>query len=59
MTVFCGMPRFCGEQAIAPRPIVPPAIVETHLSWRRAGLNAAMRRFVEASERVGRNYVET
>lgn len=59
LTVFCGMPRFCGEQAIAPRPIVPPSIVETHLSWRRTGLSAAMRRFIEASERVGKNYVCT
>ena len=38
ITIFCGMPRFCGENAIAPRPVVtdPPVIVETHLAWRRA-----------------------
>ena len=30
ITIFTGMPRFCGEQAIAPRPIVtdPPVVVE-------------------------------
>ena len=55
ITIFCGMPRFCGENAIAARPIVtdPPVLVETHLAWRRTSINVAMRRFVEASQKVG------
>ena len=54
ITIFCGMPRFCGENAIAPRPIVtePPVIVETHLAWRRTSINMAMRRFIETSQKV-------
>jgi DNA-binding transcriptional LysR family regulator len=59
ITIFCGMPRFCGENAIAPRPIVttPPVLVETHLAWRRTSLSNAMRRFIEASEVVSRIYM--
>jgi DNA-binding transcriptional LysR family regulator len=59
ITVFCGMPRFCGENAIAARPIVtdPPVIVETHLAWRRASISGAMRRFIETSEKVGKTYM--
>jgi DNA-binding transcriptional LysR family regulator len=59
VTVFCGMPRFCGEHAIVPRPIItdPPVIVETHLAWRRASISGAMRRFVDTSLAVGRNYM--
>jgi LysR family transcriptional regulator, benzoate and cis,cis-muconate-responsive activator of ben and cat genes len=59
ITIFTGMPRFCGEHAIAPRPIItdPPVIVETHLAWRRASLSGAMRRFIETSEAVGRSYM--
>ena len=55
ITIFCGMPRFCGENAIVPRPIVttPPVLVETHLAWRRTSMSDAMRRFIEA-ERGGR-----
>ncbi|MDQ0396517.1 LysR family transcriptional regulator [Labrys monachus] len=55
ITVFCGIPRFCGD-AIAARPILtdPGTLVETHLAWRRSSLNAAMRRFIETSEKVGR-----
>jgi DNA-binding transcriptional LysR family regulator len=60
ITVFCGMPRFCGENAIAARPIItdPQVIVETHLAWRRTSINTAMRRFIEASEKVGKTYME-
>lgn len=59
ITIFCGMPRFCGEHAIAPRPIVtdPPTLVETHLAWRRASISGAMRRFIETSQNVGRSYM--
>jgi len=55
LTVFCGMPSFCGEQAMVPRPLLTatPTFVETHLAWRRAKLNAAMRRFIETAEEVG------
>lgn len=60
ITIFTGMPRFCGEQAITPRPIVtdPPVIVETYLAWRRASISTAMRRFIEASEQVGKAYMQ-
>ncbi len=56
ITVFCGMPRFCGEHAIAPRPIVtdPPVVIETHLAWRRANTSGPMRRFIETSQKVNR-----
>jgi DNA-binding transcriptional LysR family regulator len=59
ITIFTGMPRFCGEHAIVPKPIVtdPPVIVETHLAWRRASPSGAMRRFIETSEHVGRSYM--
>ena len=59
ITIFCGMPRFCGENAIAPRPIVtnPPVLVETHLAWRRTSINMAKRRFIEASQKVGAAYM--
>jgi LysR family transcriptional regulator, benzoate and cis,cis-muconate-responsive activator of ben and cat genes len=59
MTVFCGMPRFCGEHAIVPRPIVtdPPHVIETHLAWRRASISSAMRRFIDTSQAVGENYM--
>ncbi|WP_108610407.1 LysR substrate-binding domain-containing protein [Aminobacter sp. MSH1] len=59
ITIFCGMPRFCSEDAIAPRPIVsnPPVIVETHLAWRRTSINMAKRRFIEASQKVGAAYI--
>lgn len=59
ITVFCGMPRFCGEHAVAPRPIVtdPPVIVETHLAWRRTHTGGAIHRFIETSEKVGAGYM--
>lgn len=59
ITIFTGMPRFCGEEAIVPRPIVtnPPVIVETHLAWRRASISSAMRRFIETSQKVGKAYL--
>jgi len=54
ITVFCGVPRFCGD-AVAARPIrtEPGMLVETHLAWRRSSLNPAVQRFIETSERVG------
>lgn len=57
ITVFCGIPRFCGSDSLAARPIETDTLVETHLVWRRKGLSDAMRRFVEASRRVSRNYM--
>jgi LysR family transcriptional regulator, benzoate and cis,cis-muconate-responsive activator of ben and cat genes len=59
ITIFCGMPRFCGENAIAARPIVtnPPVLVETHLAWRRTSINMAKRRFIEVSQKVGALYM--
>ena len=53
------MPRFCGENAIAPRPVVtdPPVVIETHLAWRRTSINMAKRRFIEASQKVGAAYM--
>jgi LysR family transcriptional regulator, benzoate and cis,cis-muconate-responsive activator of ben and cat genes len=58
ITVFCGMPRFCGENAIAARPIItdPQVVVETHLAWRRTSITTAMRRFIETSQKVGKAY---
>lgn len=58
ITIFCGTPRFCGEQAIVSRPIVTeaPTVVETHLAWRRASISIAMRRFIETSQTVGKAY---
>ena len=42
ITLFCGVPRFCGDHAIATRPIStdPEILVETHLAWRRASSRA-------------------
>ncbi len=58
MTIFCGVPRFCGEKAIVARPVVthPPVIVETYLAWRRASTSLVMRRFIETSQAVGKRY---
>jgi DNA-binding transcriptional LysR family regulator len=61
ITIFCGVPRFCGGEAIVSRPVVadPPVVIETHLAWRRSATanRSAMRRFIEASEFVGRDYL--
>jgi LysR family transcriptional regulator, benzoate and cis,cis-muconate-responsive activator of ben and cat genes len=59
ITIFTGMPRFCGDHLIAPRPIVtdPPVIVESYLAWRRASISSAMRRFIETSQTVGKAYL--
>jgi DNA-binding transcriptional LysR family regulator len=59
VTVFCGIPRFCGDNAITARPVVtdPATIVETHLAWRRAGISIAMKRFIETSQKVGRQFM--
>ncbi|MVA99778.1 LysR family transcriptional regulator [Nitratireductor sp. CAU 1489] len=58
ITVFCGMPSFCGPEVLTVRPIATdtPTEVETHLAWRRSNLTAAMKRFVETSQCVGANY---
>lgn len=58
ITVFCGMPGFCDARLIVPRPIRTdaPIRVETHLAWRHSKMNAAMRRFVATSQRVGSAY---
>jgi DNA-binding transcriptional LysR family regulator len=56
VTVFCGVPRFC-VGTIAARPIVTDTVVETHLAWRRKGLNDAMRRFADTSARVSMRYM--
>jgi DNA-binding transcriptional LysR family regulator len=59
ITIFTGMPRFCGEQAIAPRPVItdPPVIIESYLAWRRSSISSAMRRFIETSQKVGKAYL--
>jgi DNA-binding transcriptional LysR family regulator len=59
ITVFCGMPRFCDENAIVVRPIItdPQVVVEIHLAWRRTSINTAMRRFIETSQKVGKAYM--
>ncbi|MBB5751909.1 LysR family transcriptional regulator [Prosthecomicrobium pneumaticum] len=59
ITIFTAMPRFCGESVVAARPIVTdtPFVVQTHLAWRRASMTAAMRRFIETSQRVSRSYM--
>jgi DNA-binding transcriptional LysR family regulator len=58
ITVFCGVPRFCGERAIVSRPIAtnPPVVVETYLAWRRASTSVLMRHFIDTSRAVGKNY---
>lgn len=58
ITVFTGVPRFCGSDAIAARPIATDTVVETHLAWRRKGLSDAMRHFVETSERVSVDHMD-
>lgn len=59
ITIFCGVPRFCGEHAISFRPIVtnPEVCVETNLAWRSANMSGAMHRFIKTSEEVARRYV--
>jgi DNA-binding transcriptional LysR family regulator len=57
VTVFTGMPRFCGRDAIVARPIVTDTMVETHLAWRRKGMSDAMRRFADTSKRVSEHYM--
>ena len=57
ITVFCGVPRFCGREAIVARPIATETIVETHLAWRRKSLSDAMRRFADTSRRVSEHYM--
>jgi LysR family transcriptional regulator, benzoate and cis,cis-muconate-responsive activator of ben and cat genes len=58
ITIFCGVPRFCGEHAISFRPIVtnPEVCVETYLAWRSANITGAMQRFIRTSEEVAKKY---
>ena len=58
ITVFTGVPRFCGSDAIVVRPIATDTVVETHLAWRRKGLSDAMRHFVETSARVSVDHMD-
>ena len=58
VTIFSGVPRFCGTDRIAARPLVTETRVESHLAWRRTSLTGAMRRFVETSQRVGEAYLQ-
>ncbi len=55
ITIFCGLPRFCGAEAIVSRPIrtKSPVIVETHVAWKRSKTSRTIRRFVETSQTVG------
>lgn len=57
ITVFCGVPRFCGRESIVARPLAIDSHVETHLAWRRKSLSDAMRRFVATSQRVSEHYM--
>ena len=59
ITIFCGVPRFCGGDAITVRPVVtdPPVIIETHLAWRRSSSRSALRRFIATSAAVGGDYL--
>lgn len=54
LTVFCGLPRFCGGPSIAVRSLVtkPAVLVETHLAWRRTNGAIALRRFLDTARRV-------
>ncbi len=55
VTIFCGLPRFCGSGAIESRPIrtKSPTIVETHVAWKRSKTSKAIQQFVETSQAVG------
>lgn len=55
ITLFCGLPRFCGNDAIVSRPIrtKSPVMVETHVAWKRSKTSKAMHEFVAASRLVG------
>jgi DNA-binding transcriptional LysR family regulator len=57
ITVFSGVPRFCGRESITARPIATDTVVETYLAWRRKGLSDAMRHFVETSQKVSEHYM--
>ncbi len=57
VTVFCGLPRFCGGGSVVARPIATDLLVETHLAWRRSSLSAPMQRFINASMQVGKSYM--
>lgn len=55
ITIFTGLPRFCGREAIVARPIrtVSPVIVETHVAWKRAKNSRTIENFVATSQAVG------
>jgi DNA-binding transcriptional LysR family regulator len=55
ITLFCGLPRFCGSEALVSRPIrtKSPVIVETHVAWKRSNTGRILHRFVETSQAIG------
>jgi DNA-binding transcriptional LysR family regulator len=55
LTVFAGMPNFCGGDMVA-SPLVtrPSVLVESHLAWRRSNANVALSRFREVTLRVSK-----
>jgi len=55
ITIFCGLPRFCGSEAIVSRPIRTkwPVIVETHVAWKRSKTSKTIQRFIATSQAVG------
>ncbi|NTF10576.1 LysR family transcriptional regulator [Agrobacterium rubi] len=54
ITVFCGVPRFCGGDNIVARPLITkdPVLVETHMAWRRSNDSVVLRRFLDLARRV-------
>jgi len=55
VTMFCGLPRFCGSEAVVSRPIrtKSPVLVETHVAWKRSKTSRTIGNFVESSLAVG------
>ncbi len=55
ITIFCGLPRFCGREAIVSRPIrtKSPVVVETHVAWKRTKNSKTVQSFVATSQAVG------
>ena len=54
ITVFCGVPRFCGGDKIVARPLITKesVLVETHMAWRRANDSVVLRRFLDIARRT-------
>lgn len=54
LTVFCGLPRFCGAGSVVGLPLAtqPETVVETHLAWRRANSSTALQRFLTTAQMV-------